>query len=358
MDRKKILFIVPSLKAGGAERITAFLTKNLNPKLFESRLIVIGFEKDVVYDIQNIDITFLNKSRYFKAIPLLLQIIKREKPNIVFSSSGHINSTLGIFSLLFSNMKFIVRETNIVSTVNDFPQEKNRFLFFLMKQLYPFLDAIICQSTDMKTDLIQKLNINSSKITVINNPIINETNTIRPKTESDKIKFITVGRMSWIKGHLRLLKVLSQLQYDFLYTIVGSGLAKECLIVEDEIKRLKLNKKVRLIPFTQNVLSELQQHHFFLQGSYVEGFPNALLESCSVGTPVIAFEASGGTKEIIQNGINGFMVKNEEELLSLLNNLDLIQNIKTEDVLSSVITKFDKKKILRQYENLFLSVSK
>jgi glycosyltransferase involved in cell wall biosynthesis len=356
MDRKKILFIVPSLKAGGAERITAFLARHLSSTLFEVRLIVIGFEKDVVYDIQNIDVTFLNKARYYKAIPLLLQIIKREKLHIVFSSSGHINSTLGLFSLFFSKVKFIVRETNIVSVVNGFPQEKNRLLFFLMQQLYPFLDAIICQSNDMKADLIQELAINPSKVTVINNPIITKNQTVKPKKESKTILYITVGRMSWIKGHLRLLKVLSQLKYDFQYTIIGTGLAKESQIVQDEVKRLNLSEKVCFIPFTPNVLSEIQQHDFFLQGSYVEGFPNVLLESCSVGTPVLAFEAPGGTKEIIQNGTNGYLVKNEAEMLSLLNNLELIQKIKTENVIQSVTKKFDKSSILNQYETLFLSI--
>jgi glycosyltransferase involved in cell wall biosynthesis len=355
MDRKKILFIVPSLKAGGAERITAFLAQHLNSTLFEVKLIVIGFEKDVVYDIQNIDVSFLNKSRYFKAIPLLLQIIKRENSHIVFSSSGHINSTLGLFSLFFSKIKFIVRETNIVSVVNGFPQEKNRLLFFLMQQLYPFLDAIICQSHDMKNDLAQDLAIAPSKITVINNPIITENQVFKSKKETETIHFITVGRMSWIKGHLRLLKILSHLKYDFQYTIIGTGLVKESKIVQDEVKRLNLSEKVSFIPFTSNVLHEIQQHDFFLQGSYVEGFPNALLESCSVGTPVLAFEAPGGTKEIIQNGINGYLVKNETEMLSLLNNLELIQKIKTEDVIQSVSKKFGKSNILSQYETLFLS---
>jgi glycosyltransferase involved in cell wall biosynthesis len=93
-----------------------------------------------------------------------------------------------------------------------------------------------------------------------------------------------------------------------------------------------------------------------LQGSYAEGFPNALLESCSVGTPVVAFEAPGGTKEIIQNGINGYLVKNEEELLSLLTNLELILKIKREEVIKSVAQKFDKETILNQYETLFLSL--
>lgn len=353
MDIKKILFIVPTLKAGGAERITAFLAQHLNSDLFKVKLIIIGFEKDTVYDIQNTDVTFLNKSRYFKAILLVLQIIKREKPHIVFSSSGHINSTLGLFSFLFSKVKFIVRETNIVSAVNGFPQEKNRLLFFLMKQLYPFLDAIICQSVDMKTDLIKKLNVNPSKITVINNPIINEIQTVKNKKESNTIRFITVGRMSWIKGHLRLLKVLSQLKYDFQYTIIGTGLERESKIVQDEVKRLNLSQNIHFIAFIANVLDEIQQHDFFLQGSYVEGFPNALLESCSVGTPVLAFEAPGGTREIIQNGINGYLVKNEEEMLSLLNNLELIQKIKRENVIGSVAKKFDKSIILSQYETLF-----
>ncbi|PVX47011.1 glycosyltransferase involved in cell wall biosynthesis [Flavobacterium sp. 103] len=355
MDRKKILFVAPTLKAGGAERITAFLAQNINTTLFEVKLIVIGFEKDAIYDIQNIETHFLNKSRYLKAIPLLLQMIKREKPHIVFSSSGHINITLGLFSLFFSKIKFIVRETNIVSVVNGFPQEKNRLLFFLMQQLYPYLDVIICQSHDMKTDLVQKLTINPSKIIVINNPIINEIQTVKPKNKSGTIRFITVGRMSWIKGHLRILKILSQLKYDFQYTIIGTGLENECQIIQEEVLRLKLEEKVHFIPFTSNILSEMQQHDFFLQGSYVEGFPNALLESCSVGTPVLAFEAPGGTREIIQNGINGYLAKNETEMLSILNNLELIQKIKAEDVIQSVSKKFDKSSILNQYETLFLS---
>ena len=47
------------------------------------------------------------------------------------------------------------------------------------------------------------------------------------------------------------------------------------------------------------IIDYLSDSDFFIQGSYVEGFPNSVLESCSVGTPVIAFNCPGGTKEII-----------------------------------------------------------
>jgi glycosyltransferase involved in cell wall biosynthesis len=353
MTRKKILFIIPSLKAGGAERITAFLAQHTSSEQFETILIIVGFKEDCVYDFDDSKTLFLKKSRYLKSIPILIRIIKKEKPHLIFSSSGHINITMGFLSAFFSKIKFIIRETNIVSVVNGFSKEKNTIMYLSMKIFYPFLNGIVCQSQDMKTDLIDKLSINSSKITVINNPIIDTIpNKIKGK-ETQNIRFITVGRMSWIKGHLRILKVLSQLKYDFKYTIIGSGLTKETNIIHEEVKRLKLENKVSNITYSNTILEEIQQHDIFLQGSYVEGFPNVLLESCSVGTPVIAFDVPGGTKEIIQNGINGFLVKDETELYSLLNNIELVQKLKRESIIESVIKKFNKDHILRQYENLF-----
>jgi glycosyltransferase involved in cell wall biosynthesis len=92
-----------------------------------------------------------------------------------------------------------------------------------------------------------------------------------------------------------------------------------------------------------------------LQGSYSEGFPNALLESCVVGTPVIAFNVPGGTKEIIEDGVNGFLVKNENEFLEKLNDNRIWD---PEAIRESVVRKFSKEKILKQYENLFLDILK
>ena len=48
MSKKKILFILPSLKAGGAERVVSFLAKNLDQNVFETKLLVVGF-KNIVF---------------------------------------------------------------------------------------------------------------------------------------------------------------------------------------------------------------------------------------------------------------------------------------------------------------------
>ena len=104
------------------------------------------------------------------------------------------------------------------------------------------------------------------------------------------------------------------------------------------------------IPYTDNVFDFISSSDLFLQGSYVEGFPNAVLESCMVGTPVLAFNVPGGTKEIIENGINGYLVENEEEYLKHLNK-EL--NFEPIEIRNSVEEKFSELKIISQYESLF-----
>ena len=101
----------------------------------------------------------------------------------------------------------------------------------------------------------------------------------------------------------------------------------------------------------------LTNSHVYLQGSFVEGFPNALIESISVGTPAIVFNAPGGMNEIMINGENGYLVDNEEmfseKLEIIVNNLKDYAPIK---VSAEVRRKYSSTQILSQYENLFESL--
>ena len=109
LSKKKILFILPSLRAGGAERVISFIAKQLNPDVFDVKLIVIGFKKDAVYDVESLEVQYLNKTRLLASIGALFRNIIKEKPAIVVSSIGHVNIMMGIFSLFFFKTKFIGR---------------------------------------------------------------------------------------------------------------------------------------------------------------------------------------------------------------------------------------------------------
>ena len=226
----------------------------------------------------------------------------------------------------------------------------------LHNNLYKKLDLIICQSYDMAEHITQNYNIPKEKTIIINNPISNYSaplNNRKVGCDFDVKRLITVGRLSQEKGILRLIKILSKCHFNFSYTIIGDGIEKESIF--QEAKKHNILDKINHIPFTKDVNTYLSNHDLFLQGSYVEGFPNALLESCVAGTPVIAFDVPGGTKEIISNGNNGFLVTTEDEFLLFLNK-DV--KWKPHEIREFAYQKFNKEKILKEYEKMFLDVKK
>lgn len=356
-DKISIVFVIPSLVPGGAERVMSFVSQNINSQIFNSTLVVAGFEKDTSYDVSSVNVIYLNKSRILYAIPPLIYFFIKEKPNIVLSSIGHLNSAIGLIASFFPKVKFIGREATIPSKRKNEKPIRKYSPYHLFKSGSRNLDIMICQSDDMVNEMELNAKFPRNKLVKINNPISSIGSlkkTIKPNSHK---KFITVGRLTEVKGHLRILGILSRLKQPFEYTLVGEGSKEYKETIFNKAKELGIYKHIRHIPFTQEVNKYLIEHDMFLQGSFVEGFPNAVLESCVAGTPVIAFDVPGGTKEIIEHNVNGFLVKNHDEE-SYLNYLKQKKEWEPKKVRESVYKKFNKEKIIKDYENLFLNVLK
>ena len=287
----KIVFVLPTLKAGGAERVISAIVTALNTDIFKPTLLVIGHEKDAAYDIPNVHTIFLNKNRVLSGIPGVLRYLIQLKPDIAVGSISHVSKVLAFASYALPKTKFVGREASVSTYMKQYAEKKRKrgALSYFMKDYFKRLDAIISQSDEMKTDLMTSYGIPEAKMVTINNPIA-EHFSYRENTNQD-CRYITVGSLSKVKGHDRILRALSKLHHEFSYTIVGSGNKKH---IEALIEENNLTSKVSIIDFTKDVPELLAKHTVFLSGSYVEGFPNALLESCAVGTPALAFKAPGG----------------------------------------------------------------
>src|SRR5690554_473304 len=146
-----IIFIVPSLAAGGAERILSFLAQNVNKTFFNPQLLVIGYETNVAYCTKGVKTVFLNKKRVLLGIPPVILFMKRNKPDIVVSSIGHLNTVFGLLAPFFPDCKFVIREASVISEMGKFTNA-NRLYGILAKIAYKNIDAVICQSNDMAID--------------------------------------------------------------------------------------------------------------------------------------------------------------------------------------------------------------
>lgn len=344
---KKLLIILPTLRAGGAERVLSFIAQNIDKNEFNTHLLVLGKSEEAAYDLGNSNFTFLNRTRVLTAIPQVINFIIKFKPKVVFSSISHLNIIMALISPFFGKIKFYAREASVVSEMQK--QFKSDFSLheFLANLSYRWLDGIICQSEDMAIDFLNRYKIKKEKLFIINNPIT-QIIPLKKEVKSKNLNLVTVGRLSKEKGHLRILKVLNKLNRPFKYTIIGDGPMLEGIKIC--IEEYGLGENVNFVKFTYEVYSFLKSNDLFLQGSYVEGFPNAVLESCSVGTPVLAFTAPGGTKEIIENEINGWIVSSEKEFLERLENF---VSPSPEQISASVYNKFSSDKILNKYVSLF-----
>ena len=356
MKKVKVLFIIPTLFAGGAERVMSFVSQNIDKNKFDSTLVVIGYEKDNKYEIEGISVRYLNKDRVMSAVVPLIKLFKKEKPQIIMSAISHLNITIGLISVLFPRVKFIGRHTIVSQDTVKLKVEKNvsakRKVIKYLHFAYKLLDVILCQSRDMYNDMKEKYNIPEEKLRTINNPITDNFQLKQtPNKKGEAVKFITVARLKKLKGHERILNCLSKLDYPFQYTIIGSGPEKNNIF--NQAKELGIENNITHIPYTNEVSKYLSESDFYLQASYAEGFPNCLIESCSVGTPTIAFKAPGGLDEIIEDGLNGFLVETEEQFVQKLNHK---QEWYPEKVRESVISKFSKHKIINDYENLLVSL--
>jgi len=351
-NKIKIFIIIPNLNRGGSEKFTLLLTNNIDKNKFDVTLVLLE-KKGTYLDLLDSDIKIieLQKNKVSKAFFSLLKLIKKEQPDIVFSTLGHLNILLAFIKLFVSkNIVFIGRESTIPSLNNN-----EKFIFnFLYKLFYPLLDKIVCQSDYMLKDLILNYKINNDKLVKINNPIdfdlINKYLNSEKITEKDYL--IAVGSLEKVKNYENMIDIFEKIEdKNIKLYIIGEGSLKEK--IQSKIKNKKLEDRIKLLGFKKNPYIYMKNAKLFIMTSKFEGFPNSVVESIACGTPVIAFNAPGGLKEIIINDENGYLVPNFDNTIFIKTlNKYLKYSFNSEDV-KKTVDKFNKNKIIGLYEDLF-----
>jgi glycosyltransferase involved in cell wall biosynthesis len=325
MQHLKILFFIPTLSGGGAERVTLQLLQHIDRNKYAPHLLLFDKEGQYIEALpSSIPIFELKKRRSRKAFPLfaifsLKKIIKREKPDVILSLMCYTNA-LALIAKIMSRVK----PKTIISERTSTYIYAGRFINFLrnltIRFLYPTADEIIFPSQDMADTIVEFRRI-KKKVTIIPNPVDVATVTEYAQEiiedpiyrESNNI-VIAIGRLSKEKGFLYLIKaiaLLSKQGIDCKLVILGEGVEYKNL--QSLSKELGIEDRVHLLGFKLNPYKYLARSTIFVLSSLYEGFPNVLLEAMALGVPSIATRCPTGPEEIITDEVNGLLIPPADE---------------------------------------------
>jgi glycosyltransferase involved in cell wall biosynthesis len=128
------------------------------------------------------------------------------------------------------------------------------------------------------------------------------------RSPGSHITLLSVGRLSPEKGHEALLRAIASLRESFpelRLRIAGTG-PREAKLRQCAME-LGIADRVEFLGYLSELRPLYAGSDLVVQSSLTEGMPNAVLEACAVGVPVVATDV-GGTREIILQGDTGWLI--------------------------------------------------
>lgn len=169
---------------------------------------------------------------------------------------------------------------------------------------------------------------------------------------------LVVGRFSYQKGYDRLIRIWQRVssKVDGWYlSIYGDGEEK------DSIKSLAesygISDTINFNDAVKDISTAYLKSSALLLTSRYEGLPMVLLEAISYGLPLISFACPCGPMDIIEDGVNGFLIKDGDEEAFAEKLVEIIRNdelrIKMGVSAKQTSLKYSNESVMAQWEELF-----
>ncbi|WP_298495968.1 glycosyltransferase [Helicobacter sp. UBA3407] len=313
----KLVILLYSLGAGGAERITSLLLENL-AKEYTITLVLL---EDIQHYPLNVQKIILGRNRTTESgikkllkLPLLAFKYRKIIQDCEISLSlmtrpNYINILAGMLcKLTRKSPKILICERSYPSKQYGYSNLSSTINRKLITLLYNKADKISANSPQNLADLVENFGIAQKKITLLLNFFdlnkINaqsrEDSTLKEQILSSKARgrfaFVSIGRLDSGKNHRLLVDCMQYFKDKADLFIFGEGEKRNEL--EAQILSLGLESCVHLLGRTPNPYAPLSVADCFVFASNHEGFPNVLVESLALGIPLLTTDCA--PKEILE----------------------------------------------------------
>jgi len=285
-----VLFLLPSLGAGGAERVTINLANGLLRAGHAPALAVMDPTGPLDSAIDpGMPRLQLGHPRVRGALLPLLRLVRDMRPRVLFASQTNVNLLLCLLRpLLPATTRLVVREP--LHRTTRFEGRSTRRVRVLQRLLYRRADLVIASSLLMADALRRST---GASVHVLPNPV--DIEAIRATTHSaapeprvgDGRRFVFIGRFEAQKAIPDLLQAFaSTAGPDDRLTLIGDGSQSQTL--RAKVADLDLGARVHFLADRAAPWQHSANADLLVLPSTDEGMPNVALEALAVGTPVLA----------------------------------------------------------------------
>lgn len=318
MRRIRVLILVDKFDyhgsfINGPTRYFSWLVKTIDPVMFDVRIcVLLGKGKsDNVFQQENIQVTYLNASKFNPLVLLtLVRLIRREKIDLLHLT-GYGSTLYGRLAGAICGRPTIVHEHWVDPEFGGLQGAVER----LMNVFTTRAIAISAYSRDF---LVHKKGISPDRIVMIPNGVPlgrfrgvdQQTGRLWRRTLNipNETKVIgIIGMLHVNKGHAYFIKAAAQVAAchpETRFVIVGDGEQRENL--ETLVAQLGLRKFVLFLGQQEDIPGILKMLDIFVIASISETAPLSLLEAMSAGKAIITTDC-GGPAEVIEDNRTGLI---------------------------------------------------
>ncbi len=355
---KKLLYITTNLQnSGGVARILSVKlnylieTFNYNISVINSNQNEDNFFYDFNTKIKFYDLNTKNLIRYKKE---LNEIICKVKPHIIINCDNGLKGSLLPYLIITDAALIYERHCSKNISVSSF---KERFKLklsnlLLQKSLNKYHNFIVLNDEEKK-------DWNDENVQVITNPLWLDVS--KKKNTTDYKIVVAVGRQSYEKRYDKLIDIWKKVidkNPNWLLRIYGEK--NNQLPLDKLVLEKNLENNIQIYSPINDVEKIYSEASMLLSTSESEAFGLVLIEAMAFGRPVIAFEETSGSKTIIKNGENGFLIKSND-LKTYVQKINLL--IKDKDLRFKMgenakksVRKYNLINIMKQWQDLFNSI--